>query len=144
MNVEVYRTNGLMLAIGAFEARKGLSSGEESDFEGKEVHGYLPTPSEVPVSEIGDADSPIAPSDSSHESDDDAAPGFSAGLLQGQNKCSSTISRSKSFFLRISLHQSFDIYFFNKSIKIKNQVTRERVKKDHVMILVVFRVFYTL
>ncbi len=28
----------------AFEARKGLSSG---DFEGEEVHGYLPTPSEV-------------------------------------------------------------------------------------------------
>ncbi len=27
----------------------GLSSGEESDFEGEEVHGYLPTPSEVPV-----------------------------------------------------------------------------------------------
>ena len=31
-----------------------LSSGKESDFEGEEVHGYLPTPSEVPVSEIGD------------------------------------------------------------------------------------------
>ncbi len=59
----------------------------------------------VPVSEIGDADSPIALSDSSHESDDDAAPGFSAGLLQGYNKCSSTIilSRSKSYFLRISI-----------------------------------------
>ncbi len=52
----------------------------------------MATPSEVPVSEIGDADSPIALSDSSHESDDDAAPGFSAGLLQGYNKCSSTIS----------------------------------------------------
>ncbi len=38
---------------------------------------------QVPVSEIGDADSPIALSDSSHESDYDAAPGFSAGLLQG-------------------------------------------------------------
>ena len=36
----------------------GLSSGEESDFEGEEVHGYLPSPSEVPVSEIGGADSP--------------------------------------------------------------------------------------
>ncbi len=45
--VEVYRTNGLMLA-------RWLSSGKESDFEGEEVHGYLPTPSEVPVSEIGD------------------------------------------------------------------------------------------
>ncbi len=66
-----------------FEARKGLPSGEESNFEGEEVHGYLPTPYEVPVSEIGDADSPIALSDSSHESDDDAAPGFYAGLLQG-------------------------------------------------------------
>ncbi len=33
---------------------------------------------------------------------DDAAPGFSAGLLQEN----STISRSKSYFLRISLHQS--------------------------------------
>ncbi len=63
------------------------------------------------LSEIGDADSPIALSDSSHESDDDAAPGFSAGLLQGYNKCSSTISTSKSYFLRISLHQPFDIFF---------------------------------
>ncbi len=39
----------------------GLSSGEESDFEGEEVHGYLPSPS-------------ILLSDS----DDNAAPGFSA------------------------------------------------------------------
>ncbi len=33
---------------------------------------------------LGDADSPIALSDSSHESDDDAAPGFSAGLLHAR------------------------------------------------------------
>ena len=53
----------------------GLSSGEENDFEGEEVHGYLPTPSEVPVSEIGGADSP---STALSDSDDDAAPGLSA------------------------------------------------------------------
>ncbi len=50
VNVEFYRTNGLMLAR--------LSSGEESDFEGEEVHGYLPNPSEVRVSKIGGTDSP--------------------------------------------------------------------------------------
>ncbi len=53
-----------------------LSSGEESDFEGEEVHGYLPSPSEVPVSEIGGADSPSTALTS--DSDDDAAPGLSA------------------------------------------------------------------
>ncbi len=33
-----------------------LSSGKESDLEGVEAHGYLPAPSEIPVSEIGGAD----------------------------------------------------------------------------------------
>ncbi len=72
--------------------------------EGEEIHGYLPTPSEVPVSEIGDADSPIALSDSSHESDDDAAPGFSAGLLQGYNKCSK--SPVKGLMLALEYRQA--------------------------------------
>ncbi len=57
----------------------GLSSGEESDFEGEEIHGYLPVPSGDAVSDIGDAD-PLstALSDSAHESDDDAASEHSA------------------------------------------------------------------
>ena len=50
-------------------------AGKQSDFEGEEVHGYLPSPSEVLVSEIEGADSP---STALSDSDDDAAPGLSA------------------------------------------------------------------
>ncbi len=59
--------------------------------EGLEVHGYLPAPSEIPEREIGGGDhSSVYASDGTHESDDDAALGFSAVLLQDKNEyCSS-------------------------------------------------------
>ncbi len=78
----------------AVEGQNTISSCSPLAKEGVEVHGYLPVLSEIPVSEIGGADQQFialsACQDSTHESDDDAARGLFAVLLQGKNKCSSS------------------------------------------------------
>ncbi len=66
----------------------GLSSGEESDFAGDEVHGYLPVAAEILASVTSSPSAAL--SDSACESDSDADAELSAEMVQGRNKrCSS-------------------------------------------------------